>query len=425
MASGSIVQEYRIITESGDVRWVEDHKTSSFTEEGILIGIDGVVFDITERRKANTAIKESEASLALAQQIAEIGSWQWKVESGEVSWSDKTYRLFGFEPGEIDPKYEDFFDRVHPDDREVVATTNEKAMTQKEPVDYEYRIVAADGITRTVRSRAQVFYDKDDNPYRFLGTIQDITEQKQIEEKLEIYRSEMARAERLASLGTLSAIAAHELTQPLTVINLSLENVMDELEGLPCPETVYKALKSCLAEMSDITSIIDKFRSFARTSSETTVGAVDLKAVGERTVNLLRRAGRRMRTNLRLEGMDKLPHVRSNEKDWEQLFFALIDNAIWAGDDQKSRQVVISGVIKDDHIELRFSDNCGGIAPENLDRIFEPFFTTKPDGQGTGLGLCLVRDIVFRIGGKIHVESTFGEGSTFIVTLPVSGNMKS
>jgi signal transduction histidine kinase len=70
-------------------------------------------------------------------------------------------------------------------------------------------------------------------------------------------------------------------------------------------------------------------------------------------------------------------------------------------------------------MELSFSDNCGGIPSENLKKIFEPFFTTKPRGQGTGLGLCIVRDAIARVGGRVRVESEFGKGSTFFLTLPV------
>ncbi len=103
-------------------------------------------------------------------------------------------------------------------------------------------------------------------------------------------------------------------------------------------------------------------------------------------------------------------------------FFALIDNAIYAAGDMQNRQLVISGETSDEYIELRFADNCGGIPPENREKIFQPFFTTKPDGRGTGLGLCIVSDIVSRMGGKIRVESVYGEGSTFILMLPLNRN---
>ncbi|MHC4147692.1 MAG: sensor histidine kinase [Planctomycetota bacterium] len=121
---------------------------------------------------------------------------------------------------------------------------------------------------------------------------------------------------------------------------------------------------------------------------------------------------------LQLKDMDKLPHVSMNERDSEQLFFALVQNAIHAADGKKDRRLVISGLVKDDCIELRFSDDCGGIAPEDLDNVFEPFYTTKPPGQGTGLGLCIVQEIATRAGGKVSVESELGRGTTFLVILP-------
>jgi signal transduction histidine kinase len=120
--------------------------------------------------------------------------------------------------------------------------------------------------------------------------------------------------------------------------------------------------------------------------------------------------------------MDELTPIYSHEKDLEQLFFCLVENSIQAADCKKNRQVVITGVVIHDLIELRFSDNCSGIAPENLDKIFQPFFTTKSEGEGTGLGLCIVERIVNRVGGKVRIESKFGEGSTFFVTLPINAS---
>jgi two-component system NtrC family sensor kinase len=136
-------------------------------------------------------------------------------------------------------------------------------------------------------------------------------------------------------------------------------------------------------------------------------------------VSLLEERAWRAKVVLQIDGINNLPPVYSNRSDMEQLFFSLVDNAINAADGRNNHRLVISGRVKDGYIELRFSDNCGGIPKKNLARIFEPFFTTKPKGRRTGLGLCVVKRIVARANGKVHAESKPGKGSTFVVTLPV------
>jgi C4-dicarboxylate-specific signal transduction histidine kinase len=252
-----------------------------------------------------------------------------------------------------------------------------------------------------------------------MGSFVDISEMKQKEEELSRYRGQMAHAEQLASLGTLSATVAHQLTQPLTVIRLSIDNALDELEASSSSEKVIRRLKESVTQVSNITSIIENFRNFARKSSGRTVAEVNLKIIAVRIARLLSESARSSNVILRIRNMDDLPSPWMNENDIEQLFFALIENAIQAADGKKTRQIVISGAVKDKNIELRISDGCGGIAPENIDKIFEPFFTTKPRGHGTGLGLCIVKDVVSRNGGRVKVESKLGKGTTFTITLPI------
>ncbi len=257
-----------------------------------------------------------------------------------------------------------------------------------------------------------------------LGIVRDITESKRKEKELNIYREKMARAEQLVSLGTVGATMAHELTQPLTVIRLSIENALADLDTKSCPGTVTEGLKDSLAEVSHAVSIINRLRNFARKSSKKDATPVNLKAVANRVAKLLDSQAWRAKITVSLKNMDKLPPVLMNERDLEQLFFSLIENAIQAAGGRKGRRLIISGDVKDKHIELQFSDNCGGIASKNLDKIFEPFFTTRPAGEGTGLGLCIVQRIVSQAGGEVRVESKAGEGSTFFITLPINKGRK-
>jgi two-component system NtrC family sensor kinase len=165
--------------------------------------------------------------------------------------------------------------------------------------------------------------------------------------------------------------------------------------------------------------VVDRFRNFARQSSRKTLCETNLGAIADRIVSLLGKTAQRAKMTLHLKGMDKLPPVYSSEKDIEQLFFALTENAIQAADNKKSHRLTISGGVKGGYIELRFSDNCSGIAPENLDKIFDPFFTTGSDDARTGLGLPIVQRIVSEYGGEIRVQSQHGKGTTFYVTLPI------
>ncbi len=249
----------------------------------------------------------------------------------------------------------------------------------------------------------------------------DIHEFRMAQQELDAYREKMMRAEQLASLGTLGATYAHELSQPLTVIRLSIQNAMKDLECTGCPPTVLEDLNDGLTEVGSVASIIDRFRNLARQTSDRPVAKVVLSVMAARVIRLLEESARKARVTLRLECLDVLPTIYACEKDIEQVFFALTQNAIQAADGSRDRHFTITGTRGPSQVELRFADDCGGIHPDHVGHVFDPFFTTKGAGEGTGLGLCIVHRVVSGMGGHIRVESQFGEGTTFIVTLPVEG----
>jgi two-component system NtrC family sensor kinase len=247
----------------------------------------------------------------------------------------------------------------------------------------------------------------------------DVHELQVARQELERYQQGMSRAEQLASLGALSATIAHELTQPLTVSRLSLQDAMTELEAVASSTKVMESLGECLQGICDAAGRIEQFRNFARQSSKESPCEVRLQDVATRTVRLLDGKARERRMSLTTRGIIALPPIHANEKDMEQMCFALVENAIHAADGKKQCKLVISGGRTDREITLRFEDNCGGIAPEHVDRIFQPFFTTKPQSEGTGLGLCIVDRAVTQAGGTVRVENRPGEGVTFCITLPI------
>jgi len=409
--------EFRGIRKDGSICCLEIH--ASRIEFQGKPAIQAAYVDITERKKAEEALQESENKYRTLLENLPQKIFLKDRNSVFVSCNDNFAKDLKIRSEEFTGKTDyDFFpkalaDKYRADDKRIIESGQTEAIEEKYIEDGEERIV------HTVKTPVK---DEQGNVTGVLGIFWDITELKQAQEKINKYREDMVQAEELATVGTLSATLAHELTQPLTVLSLSIGNSLAELETMSCPGSVVENLKEGLSEITIMTSMINRFRNFAKMSLKRTVSKVDLKAVADRIANLLDESAWRAKVTLQVEGMDKLPTIYSCVRELEQLFFSLIENAIQAADGKKSRQVIISSVVKDEHIEFQLSDNCGGIAPENLDRIFEPFFTTKPAGERTGLGLCVVERIVSQLGGKVRVESKLGKGSTFFVTLPIKGD---
>jgi PAS domain S-box-containing protein len=387
-------------------------------DNGELICMMGSFVDITEKKRLEQVICQSEEKYrtlveSTGETIATIneeGVFLFINRIGAERFGGKPKDYIGKTMWDLFPKK--IADRQAADVRKVINTGKERNVVA---------LTELQGQLRWYNTSIVPLRDCDEKVTTVIVIARDIHEFEQVEEELNKYREKISQVEQLASVGTLSATLAHELSQPLTVIRLSIQNSLAELETMSCPSTVVEDLKKGLSEISSVTSIIDRFRNFARVSSERTVKIVDLREIAEKVVELLDESAWRAKVTLQVKGMDKLPPIYSHEKEMQQLFYSLVENAIQAANGKKSRQVIISGVARNEHIELKFSDNCGGIAPETLERIFEPFFTTKNASERTGLGLCVVKRIISRLNGKVRVESKLGKGSTFFVTLPIKG----
>jgi PAS domain S-box-containing protein len=152
--------------------------------------------DIVERKKTECLLRKSESNLAEAQRLAHLGSWDWNIETNELFWSDEIYRIFGLTPGEFGANYEAFLNAVHPEDREYVTRSVDEALQHKKPYDIEHRVVQRNGDIRIVNERAEVTFNDDGKAIRMIGTVQDITKQKEAEEAL---KNALKEVEKLKS----------------------------------------------------------------------------------------------------------------------------------------------------------------------------------------------------------------------------------
>jgi signal transduction histidine kinase len=463
----SIVQGYRIIAKSGDVRWIEDRKTSVFNREGLFIGIDGIVLDVTERRKTALALEYrreferlitdiSRRFINLSSEKVDKGINQALKALGEFAKVDRSYIFQLFDEGRktsnthewcaegITPQIDNLqdisvdmvpwwmdklarFENIYiPDVEKLPARAkNEKKILQVQsirsliviPLVCNRRLIGFVGFDSVRRQRTW-----SEESIAMLTIVSEIftntLTRRRIQQELDLYQEKMHRAEQLASLGMVSATIAHELNQPLTVIKLFLQQGLRALKEDNDVDRVAEVIDDCLNEVTKAASTVDRFRRFARKAAPIYVTEVDLVEVAERVVGLLTEGARRKKLDLSFNAESRPPHIIGNSVELEQMFFVLIQNAIQAADGQIERDMTITISTQAGHIQLTFADTCGGIKRENIDKIFEPFFTTKPPNVSTGLGLCILERIVKRHGGSVRVESQEGHGTIFYIGLP-------
>jgi PAS domain S-box-containing protein len=414
IASSQRLHEHEFIRRDGARRYLQIVIYPVRTRKGARIG--SICRDITEKKAVERALRESEEKYrTLVESAGETIAMADR--GGTFLFLNKTAaaRLGGTPDDYVGRTMWDLFpqaiaDRQAGSVRKVIDTG--EGMNVIVPTEVQ-------GQQRWYNTTIEPIRDAAGQVAAALIVGRDIHELLQARQELDQYRENMSRAEQLASLGALSATIAHELTQPLTISRLSAQEAMAELEAAGDSSKVMESLRECLEGISDAASRVGRFRDFTRQSSQEAAREVRLQEVVARTVRLLEGKARERRVSLSMRGMSTLPAVYANEKDMEQMCFALIENAISAADGKKQRMLVISGRKTDDGVTLQFQDTCGGITPEHVGRIFEPFFTTKPPGEGTGLGLCIVDRVVTHAGGNIRVENRPGEGAAFCVTLPL------
>lgn len=378
-----------------------------------------VARDITERKRAEEALRRREAQLAEAQAIARLGSWEWRADAERLSCSVQMLRNLGLAPEGDGITLDELLERVHPDDRERVLGAIEAAFRHGEPLAEEFRVVWPDGRERVLSARGELVRRSDGPERRLVGTAEDITERRTLE-------NQFRQAQKMEAVGQLTAGIAHDFNNMLTAITGNVELL---LMGLPPDDERRAELLEIKEAAARAAALTHKLLAFSRRQL-LQPRVLDLNAIVAGTDRLLRRL---IGADIELVTVldPQLGRVRADAGQFEQVLLNLVVNARDAMPEGGTLLIETANVelTEDDrrrhpfvrpgrYVEVRVRDTGVGIPLELLDRIFEPFFTTKEVGRGTGLGLATVYGIVKQSGGYVWVESEAGKGTTFRIDLP-------
>jgi PAS domain S-box-containing protein len=423
LSGGEWRGEFANKKKNGELYWESASISPIKDAKGAITHFVAVKEDITERKRAEDALRESEYWLKESQQISQIGTYVLDVKSGVfLTVSETLEEILGAGP-DYPRTVEGWKGLMHPDQREeLMEYFTHKVLEQRKPFDLEYRIVRpSDGQVRWVHGRGALICDSSGQLTTMAGTLQDITARKAVEEQLQ-------QAQKLESLGRLAGGVAHDFNNLLTIINGYSALLLGDLkDGDPLRQPVTEIHKAG----EHAANLTGQLLSFSR-KQIAHPEPVDLnQLIGDNVGMLQRLVGEDIQLEIQL-----VPSLGIIQADPGQLHQVLMNLAVNARDAMpRGGRITITtahadvaegdsaqhpGIAPGRHVVLSVSDTGTGIEAEVQKHIFDPFFTTKDKGEGTGLGLATVYGIVRQAGGSISVHSEVGHGATFLIYLPRS-----
>ena len=403
--------------------WFEHASWPLRDASGAVTGALGVSTDITERRRAELALRESERLAQAVFENAPVGIQIYGPDGMSVRMNEAQRKQLGLPSTTYGVgEFNGLTDPLHAGE---IAASFARAY-QGEIVELHGQDVSLDHETNAWNTRrVRVVFDTILFPLRdgdetraVVAFCRDVTERRHTEARLLL-------ADRLASLGTMAAGVAHEINNPLSFVLANLEFLAGALRDAPpdaaTQEAAEQALDEALEGARRMRSIVRDMATFSRAEADAAERApIDLHDILDKAVRMTHHV-LRPRTRV-TRAFGDVPKVLGSEPRLGQVFVNLLANAAQSMPDRPASENEIRLVTRsiDDHVVVEVVDNGVGIPPERLSRIFDPFFTTKPVGEGMGLGLSICHSIVTALDGELTVESTPGVGSTFRVLLPAA-----
>jgi PAS domain S-box-containing protein len=374
----------------------------------------------TEQKSTEEALRQSQAYLAEGQRLTQMGSWGLNIATRQALHSSAEHtRLFGFDPEKGMPSFEEFLQRVHPEDQELVLDTFQASMRSGGDLDMRYRVAVPGAPVRYLHAIGHPVLKQSGASDEYVGITIDITERRRSEQERERLRqleADLAHINRVSMMGEMAASLAHEIKQPIAA---AITNANTCLRWLARDDPDLGEMRAAASRMvKDSTRAAEIIN---RTSLLYKKGAaqrelVDVNEVIQEMIALLQNEAARHSISIRPALAQGIPMVCADRVQLQQVLMNLMLNAIEAMKETAGELTIESQLNNDGQLLISVRDTGVGLPAEKADQIFDAFFTTKP--RGTGMGLAITRSIIESHGGRLWATANGGRGATFHFTLP-------
>jgi PAS domain S-box-containing protein len=396
-------------------RWCLVSALPLLDQQGRILSWHGTIVDMHDWKRADEKVRQSEAVLAESQRLSLTGSFTWRVATDEITWSKQLSRIFEFDQ-EVPLTFERIFTRVYPEDLAAFKEQVERSRQDGSDMELELRLQMPD---RSVKYLHIVARNRDDGDQpEYIGAVQDVTHRRLSEEALTKARSELAHVVRVTSLGMMTASIAHEVNQPLSGIITNAGTCLRMLNvDPPNLDGARETARRTIRDGNRASDVITRLRTLY-SKKQPSLEPMDLNETAREVIALLLSELQRDGAILQHEFADRLPIVRGDRIQLQQVILNLVRNASDAmrGIEDRPRRLLIRTEQVDRNACLTVQDSGIGFDPATANRLFESFYTTKP--QGMGIGLSVSRSIIEAHGGRLWAAANDGPGATFAFSVP-------
>lgn len=417
----SFEMEYRLRYHDGSYRWIVDHGNPYHDAAGNFVGYIGSCYDIHAQKTAELALKEtheqleqrvaertaalteanqqlmeSRTLLKSTQQQARLGSWSWDIASDGVTWSEELYAIFGWSQELSAPSYPQHATLFTPHSYACLDNAFARVLATGDSsiLDLELEIVRTDGVHRFCLLHGEAVRDHSGAIVQLRGSLQDVTEHKQLEEQL-------FDARKLESIGQIAAGVAHEVRTPLNAI-LSITEALFHQPLIGNNPEYDMFLQHIRTQVNRLSLLMNDLLALGKPIPTSNLHPVPLNELCHDTISIWQQSA---------TGADCPVSFKSHISDGatvlvdgiklQQALFNLLENASQHSPARSSIAVSLTTIPSREMACIRISDAGNGIPPAQLDRVFEPFYSNRKGG--TGLGLALVKHFIENMGGTVHL----------------------